>query len=118
MAKRTRILVAGSDLHVLSKTYLSLIHKDFIVEATDNIREVVPRVERFKPRLLVLHADPAESYEELIRYFSKKRLQIIWVAPQEWESPFDVKRTEHLPVPLDMQLLDLKVREMLNIVEL
>jgi hypothetical protein len=118
MAKRTRILVVGTDLHVLSKTYLALIHKDFTVEATDSIREIVPRLERFKPRLVVLHADANEYYNELVSYLGKKRLQVIWVAPEEQLHPFSLRRTEHLPPPLDMHLLYEKICEMLNLVEL
>jgi DNA-binding response OmpR family regulator len=46
MSKRTRILVVDSDLHALSKIYLSLIHKNYKVEASDDAQEIMARTER------------------------------------------------------------------------
>ena len=56
MPKKARVLVVDSDLHTLSKIYLSLIHRNYKVEATDNAQEIVASVDRFKPRLVILRS--------------------------------------------------------------
>jgi len=79
MYKRARILVVDSDLHSLSKIYLSLIHKDYKVEATDDAQEIIARTERFRPRLLILNASAKNLNSEIYRDVAKKRLHVILI---------------------------------------
>lgn len=54
MANRTKVLVVYSDLKVLSKIYLGLLHRNYKVEASDKKEELPDRIKRFKPSILVL----------------------------------------------------------------
>lgn len=53
---RQKILVVDSDLDILSRIYLSLLHRNYNVEASDKAEEVLDRIKRFKPALLILEA--------------------------------------------------------------
>jgi DNA-binding response OmpR family regulator len=54
MATRKKILVVDSDLDLLSRIYLGLLHRNYKVEATDKVSEVEERMKRLKPALLIL----------------------------------------------------------------
>jgi DNA-binding response OmpR family regulator len=54
MATRKKILVVDSDLDLLSRIYLGLLHRNYKVEATDKVSEVEERIKRLKPSLLIL----------------------------------------------------------------
>lgn len=54
MATRKKILVVDSDLDLLSRIYLGLLHRNYKVEATDKVSEVEERMKRLKPSLLIL----------------------------------------------------------------
>ncbi|HUR12126.1 MAG TPA: hypothetical protein VM012_12185 [Flavitalea sp.] len=54
MSIRTKILVVHHDLDVLSRIYLSLVHRNYKAEATDNWEEVPERLKRFRPSLVII----------------------------------------------------------------
>jgi hypothetical protein len=54
MATRTKILVVDSDLDSLSRVYLSLVHRNYKVEATDKYEETIERIRRLKPSVVIL----------------------------------------------------------------
>ena len=54
MATRKKILVVDSDLDLLSRIYLGLLHRNYKVEATNKVSEVEERIKRLKPSLLIL----------------------------------------------------------------
>jgi DNA-binding response OmpR family regulator len=68
---REKILVVDSDLHSLSKIYLALIHRRFKAEACNNPEEITARLKRFKPSVIILHA------EEYVKIKSKLRTPAI-----------------------------------------
>jgi len=116
MYKRARILVVDSDLHSLSKIYLSLIHKDYKVEATDDAQEIIARTERFRPRLLILNASAKNLNSEIYRDLAKKRLHVILIGNKKEEIPY-LKKLEVVQMPADLRFFDTKIRETLNIFE-
>jgi len=116
MYKRARILVVDSDLHSLSKIYLSLIHKDYKVEATDDAQEIIARTERFRPRLLILNASAKNLNSEIYRDVAKKRLHVILIGNKKEEIPY-LKKLEVVQMPADLRFFDTKIRETLNIFE-
>ncbi|MGZ3880941.1 MAG: hypothetical protein ACXVBF_06370 [Flavisolibacter sp.] len=54
---REKILVVDDDLHSLSKLYFALIHRKFKAEACNNPEEIAARLKRFKPAVIILHAE-------------------------------------------------------------
>jgi len=51
---REKILVVDPDLNSLSRIYLALTHRKFKVEACNKPEEVVERLKRFKPSVIIL----------------------------------------------------------------
>ena len=49
-----RIMIVENETDVLSVIYLALLHQDYVLEATADAYEVKPRMERFKPDLVLL----------------------------------------------------------------
>lgn len=59
---REKILVVDEDLYSLSKTYLALIHRKFKAEACNNVEEIMARLRRFKPTVIILGS---KEYEKI-----------------------------------------------------
>lgn len=106
-----------SDLHALSRIYLSLIHKDYRVEATDDAAEIMQRTDRFKPRLLILNMSAKNLSEEIYEQLGRKRLQVLLINEAGLPLPLASHRVEDLPLPIDLNIVDEKIRELLNIIE-
>lgn len=71
-----RIMIVESDTDVLSIIYLALLHQDYVLEATADACEVKPRMERFKPDLvLISHNMPGADVNSLCAII-KNTLQI------------------------------------------
>lgn len=116
MPKKARVLVVDSDLHSLSRIYLSLIHKDYKVEAADDAQEIMARTERFKPRLIILHTATKNLTPEIYQYLVQKRLYVILVGAKNEDIP-ESGRMEIIDMPTDVAFFDSKIREMLVIVD-
>jgi DNA-binding response OmpR family regulator len=117
MSKRTRILVVDSDMHTLSKIYLSLINKNYKVEASDDAQEIMARTERFKPRLIILNTATKNLTPEVYRDLAQKRIHMLLVTSNAEDIPYESKRWEIVQIPADITFFDSKIREMLNIIE-
>ena len=117
MSKSTRILVVDSDLHTLSKIYLSLIHKNYRVEASDDAQEIIPRTERFKPRLIILNAATKNLTPEVYKAIAQKRVYMILIADGKKDIPYDSRRWETIAMPTDITFFDAKIKEILAIIE-
>ena len=116
MPKRTRILVVDSNLDTLSRIYLSLIHKDYKVEATNDVREIADRIARFKPKLVILHTGTKDVSEEVYRSLSEKRIPVLLIQADGMVVP-GWKRAEVIPMPQDLSFFDVKIKEILNLIE-
>lgn len=118
MAKKTKILVVDSDLHALSRLYLSLLHKNYGVEAANEVGEVRQRIERFKPKLLIIHAALAELDATLYDWLSKRRLQVFILAdgePAARALPGSSFRV--FPAAIDLNELEQQIREELQLLD-
>ncbi|HWJ25454.1 MAG TPA: hypothetical protein VNS32_02870 [Flavisolibacter sp.] len=66
MTSKMRILIADNDLESLSKLYLKLLHRRIKTEATNSADEIIARIQRFKPHLLLLNPsmidEPANAF--------------------------------------------------------
>jgi DNA-binding response OmpR family regulator len=118
MPKKARVLVVDSDLHTLSKIYLSLIHRNYKVEATDNAQEIMARTERFKPRLIILRSSAKNLTTELYEELAAKRMNVLLIAEENENIPVEWRKLEVIQMPDDVAFFDAKIREILNIVEL
>jgi DNA-binding response OmpR family regulator len=118
MSKKARILVVDSDLHALSKIYLGLIHKNYRVEASADANEIIPRVERFKPRLIILRTSTQNLTSDIYEEIAKKRLLVFLINDSGLEIPVELKKSEPVEMPVNINWLDEKIREVLGIVEL
>ena len=117
MPKTTRILVVDSDLHTLSKIYLSLIHKNYKVEATDDAQEIIPRIDRFKPRMIILNTAAKNLTVEVYAQLAQKRIQALLIHDAETGLPVESNRWEIVKMPADVAFFDNKIRETLAIVD-
>jgi PleD family two-component response regulator len=118
MPKKARVLVVDSDLHTLSKIYLSLIHRNYKVEATDNAQEITARVDRFKPRLVILRSSTKNLTQEVYEELARKRLNVLLIADENEVIPVEWRKLEVIQMPPDVTFFDAKIMEILNIVEL
>ena len=64
---REKILVVDPDLNSLSKIYLSLIHRQFKVEACNNAEEFLDRMKRFKPSVVILNTREYNIYRKKLK---------------------------------------------------
>jgi CheY-like chemotaxis protein len=117
MFKRTRVLVVDSDLHNLSRIYLSLIHKGYKVEASEDGQEIIQRTERFKPSIMIIHAHARNLSAEVYSFLEQCRKNIILVNDTEEPLPFNSYRLQMVTMPADINFFDKKIREILGIVE-
>lgn len=50
-----KILVVDNDIDHLSRIYLSLLHRKYRVVVTDKTEEILPRIKKYKPVLIILN---------------------------------------------------------------
>lgn len=54
MVKKVKVLLVDDELPSLSKMYIDLLLKNYEVEATHEAGEVIPRIRRFKPDVVII----------------------------------------------------------------
>jgi len=54
MANKVRVLVVDEEVASLSKMYINLLLKNYDVEATCRASEVLPRIKRFRPDVVII----------------------------------------------------------------
>ena len=117
MSKSTRILVVDSDLHTISIIYLSLNHKNYKVEASDNALEIMTRAERFKPRLIILNTATKNLTLQVYQDLSHKRIPVLLINDGLADIPVESKRWEVVTMPSDMGFFDRKIREVMQLID-
>lgn len=117
MPKKVKILIADSDLDLLSKLYLTLLHKGYRIEATNEPEEIISRMERYKPNLLILN-DMMDGLTKTILYdlYKKKTAVLLITESKDPDSEFRFRKMEHLRKPFDMMQLENKIKELINII--
>jgi DNA-binding NtrC family response regulator len=114
MPKRIKALVADSDLDMLSKMYLTLLHKGYRVEATNNAEEILARIERFKPNVLVLSASLYNLSDKIYQQINQKRTPVLLITDHH-DLDFGLKKFEIFDKPKDLHSIDSKIKELINI---
>lgn len=64
---REKILVVGQDLDSLSKMYLALIHRNYKTEVCNNPDEVLQRLRRFRPELVIMDEGDYEVFRPRLK---------------------------------------------------
>lgn len=54
-------MIADNDLESLSRLYLKLLHKQIKTEATNTADEIIARIQRFRPHIILLNPLLTES---------------------------------------------------------
>lgn len=54
MVKKVKVLLVDDELPSLSKMYIDLLLKNYEVEATHEAREVIARIRRFRPDVVII----------------------------------------------------------------
>lgn len=54
MVKKAKVLLVDNELPSLSRMYIDLLLKNYEVEATHEAREVIPRIRRFRPDIVII----------------------------------------------------------------
>lgn len=106
-----------SDLHNLSRIYLSLIHKGYKVEASEDGQEIIQRTERFKPSIMIINAQTRNLSAEVYAFLQKCRKNILLVNDTDEPVPFNSYRLQVVTMPADINFFDNKIREILGIVD-
>src|SRR5437764_7360728 len=116
MPKKIKALVADSDLDRLSKIYLTLLHKGYRVEATIDAEEIIARMDRMKPNILVLNNSIVNLTDEILNQINQKRIPVLLVTDHlELDFDYGLKRFEILDKPNDLHSIDTKIKELINI---
>jgi CheY-like chemotaxis protein len=116
MFTRTRVLVVDSDLHNLSRIYLSLIHKGYKVEASENGLEIIQRVERFKPSIIILHEHTKNISQEIWSFLEHCRKNIILIKESEEAVPISSRKIQVVEMPYDINFFDRKIKEIVSLI--
>jgi CheY-like chemotaxis protein len=116
MFTRTRVLVVDSDLHNLSRIYLSLIHKGYKVEASEDGLEIIQRVERFKPSVIILHEHTKNLTPETWSFLEHCRKNIILIKENEDAIPISSRKIQVMKMPADINYFDKKIKEIVSLI--
>ncbi len=113
-----RILVLD-ELHSLSKIYLILLLRDYEVEASIDAKEIVPRVRRFQPDLLIVNADLPHFDPEEVCSVVKQSFQIPILLLAEKDSTFTInidscRADEVLTKPFKNEILIKTVQQLIS----
>jgi DNA-binding response OmpR family regulator len=115
MPRRIKILVADSDLDQLSKIYLRLLHKGYSVEGTDDALELLPVLQRFKPHLIILSATLPSMTAVIYHEIRMKKVPVLLLVKKGQTETYGLKKYELIEEPFDIAKIEIKIREMLNI---
>src|SRR5687767_9021924 len=87
MAKKTKILIVDEDMTSLSKMYLGILQRNYDVEASINIDEIIQRMERFEPEVLIVSQ---ELFSANTRIFTiiRKRFQLPVIITTNRDRPY------------------------------
>ena len=113
-----KILVLD-ELSSLNNIYFDLLHKNYEVEVSIDAKEIVPRVHRFRPDLLIVNADlPHFDAEEVCRVV-KDSFQIPILLLADKESPTTIhidgcSADEVLTKPFQKEILLNIVRQLIS----
>gem|GEM_PF-3102460 len=65
--QKVRILVVDENIDSLKKLYIGLLQMQFDVEASDQVNEIIQRINRFKPAVLLMAQQFVEEQPNLYK---------------------------------------------------
>ena len=86
----SRIFIVEHDMDTLSSIYMTLLHRNYLLEASADAYEIHPRVERFRPDLILINQDlPGFDGPSVCRYI-KEVFQIPIILIVKKDAPRDL----------------------------
>lgn len=113
MVKKVKVLLVDDELPSLSKMYIDLLLKNYEVEATHEAREVMPRIRRFRPDVVIIPpALPGLDAHDLCCAAKELGLCFILMVNEPGEMPYKIgscTAADTLLRPVDLCLLEQKI---------
>ena len=117
MTNKVKVLVVDDDLSSLSRIYINLVLQDYEVEATHKATEVLARIKRFQPHIVILNYDLPDLDSHAICKASKEQLFSVIVTVKEAKAtPWKIgscTAAESLQRPVDLATLKAKIDSLL-----
>lgn len=113
MVKKVKVLLVDDELPSLSKMYIDLLLKNYDVEATHEAREVIPRIRRFRPDVVILPPSlPDLDTHALCCAAKEQGLSSILMVNEAEDAPCTIgscTAADVLQRPVDLCQLELKI---------
>ena len=113
MVKKVKVLLVDDELPSLSKMYIDLLLKNYEVEATHEAREVIARIRRFRPAVVILPSSlPGLDAHELGCVARELGLCLILVVNEAEEVPSSLGNCTPVATvqrPVNLCLLEEKI---------
>lgn len=113
MVKKVKVLLVDDELPSLSRMYINLLLKNYEVEATHEAREVLPRIRRFRPDVVIIPpALPGLDAHDLCCAAKELGLCFILVVNEPGERPHKIGNctaADTLLRPVDLCQLEQKI---------
>lgn len=113
MVKKVKVLLVDDELPSLSKMYIDLLLKNYEVEATHEAREVIPRIRRFRPDVVIIPSSlPHLDAHDLCCAAKEQGLSFILVVNEPQSAPPMIGNCSAAGVlqrPVDLCQLELKI---------
>ncbi len=112
--EKIKILVFDDELSEISKIYIGLLLKNYLVEATTDPGEIATRAERMKPDITIVNADVKGFDAHYVCKLVKKEMKIPIILLLEKDSATDLKidscdADEIIYKPVDIEELERKI---------
>lgn len=113
MENKVRVLVVDDEISSLSKMYINLLLKNYEVEATQQAAEVLPRIQRFQPDVVIIsHTMPDLDAHALCCAAKELNLSLIVVVNEHRDTLPKIGNctaTGTLTRPIDLRLMESKI---------
>ena len=113
MANKVRVLVVDDEISSLSKMYINLLLKNYEVEATQQAAEVLPRIRRFQPDVVIIsHTMPDLDAHALCCAAKELNLCFIVVVNEHGDTLPKIGNctaTDTLMRPIDLRQMESKI---------
>lgn len=113
MVKKVKVLLVDDELPSLSRMYIDLLLKNYEVEATHEAREVIPRIRRFHPDVVIISSSlPHLDTHDLCCAAREQGLSFILMVNEAKDAPYKIGNctaADVLQRPVDLCQLELKI---------
>lgn len=113
MANKIRVLLVDDEISSLSKMYINLLLKNYEVEATLQAAEVLPRIRRFQPDVVIISHSMSDLDAHALCCAAKElNLSFIVVVNEDGDTLPRIGNcmaTDTLMRPIDLCLMERKI---------